>query len=173
MRRTIPAVVVILLATAGCSASTSSHPGPTAVKPTATVAAKTVKPLTAAQITQRLKSAGLGVTGVIVYTAATDENHLLGRQGGYTSKTAWVDPAAKKAGDTGGDPGGTEHGGGIEVFPTAAGAADRLNELKSFKPPLGDGYDYQTGTAVLRVSYYLTPAQEAAYKKSFDTITGS
>jgi hypothetical protein len=76
---------------------------------------------------------------------------------------AWQDPRAEEAGAghpvTADDRGGIELGGGIEVFPTMATAAQRLSYLKSFTPPLGDGYDAQAGTAILRLSQYLTPAQ--------------
>ena len=58
------------------------------------------------------------------------------------------------------------------MFPSVADAAQRLAELKSFKPPLGDGYDYQSGTAILRLSDYLTPAQARAYAAAFITTVG-
>lgn len=45
-----------------------------------------------------------------------------------------------------------------------ATAAQRLSYLKSFQPPLGDGYDIQDDTAILRLSNYLTPAQARAYE---------
>jgi hypothetical protein len=69
-----------------------------------------------------LKAAGLPVRHLIVYTASTDPNHLLGRQGGYMSKVAWQDrrAIAAGAGSPASDRGGTEFGGGIEVFPTVA-----------------------------------------------------
>ena len=76
-----------------------------------------------------MKAAGLPIKGLIIYNATTDPNHLLGRQGGYTSKAAWVDPAAVAAGagSPSGDPGGIEFGGGIEVFASVADARrDRL-----------------------------------------------
>jgi hypothetical protein len=53
------------------------------------------------------------------------------------------------------------------VFPDAASAQARYQELKGFAPPLGDGYDYLAGTALLRLSQYLTPAQASAYEKAF------
>lgn len=121
----------------------------------------------AAVIAGELAHAGLGVTKLITWTPATDPNHLMGRQGGYTSKVAWVDPAASAAGDPSNDVGGTEFGGGIEVFPDAASAQSRLAELQGFKPPFGDGYDYLAGTALLRLSNFLAPAQAAAYKAAF------
>jgi hypothetical protein len=78
------------------------------------------------------------VRRLIVYTAATDPNAGLGRQGGYTSKVAWVDRRAVKAYQAGlkqdplglspglpGDRGSVDNGGGTEVFPTAAEARQR------------------------------------------------
>ena len=95
----------------------------------------------------------MSVTQLIVYTEASDPNHLMGRNGGYTSKVAWVDPSAvaSGAGSPASDPGGIEYGGGIEVFPSQALAQARYDELKSLTPPLGDGYDYLNGDAVLRL----------------------
>jgi hypothetical protein len=124
----------------------------------------------ATQIAARLRAAGLPVTHLTVFTAVTDPNHELGRQGGYTSKVAWVDhrAVAAGAGNPASDRGGTEFGGGIEVFPTVAGSYARYQELKGLAPPLGDGYDYLAGTAVLRLSQYLTPAQAHAYRAAFE-----
>ena len=123
-------------------------------------------------IAARLRAAGLHITQLIVYNATTDPNHLLGRQGGYTSKVAWADPAAIKAGagSPGNDRGGTQFGGGIEVFPDAADAQARYEELRAFKPPLGDGYDYLAGTAILRLTQFLTPGQASRYEAEFRSI---
>ncbi|MGB7587390.1 MAG: hypothetical protein WBM00_01635 [Solirubrobacterales bacterium] len=71
------------------------------------------------------------------------------------------------------NPGGIEFGGGIEVFPSVATAARRLAYLQRFAPPLGDGYDYLSGAAILRLSNFLTPAQARAYKAAFDAAAGS
>lgn len=75
---------------------------------------------------------------------------------------------AAGAGSPSSDPGGTEFGGGIEVFATTADAQSRLAELKAFKPPFGDGYDYLAGTAILRLSNYLTPTQAAQFRSAFE-----
>jgi hypothetical protein len=160
--------VTVMLAV-GCSAG-SAHPGSQPAQAGTQSAAVPSSPPSAAVLASRLKAAGLPVTHLIVYTAATDPNHLLGRQGGYTSKVAWQDRRAIAAGagkPAGSDRGGTEFGGGIEVFPTMAAAAQRLAYLKSFQPPLGDGYDYQSGTAILRLSQYLIPGQARAYQAAF------
>lgn len=111
---------------------------------------------------------GLHVTRLIVYTTRTDPNHLLGRQGEYTSKAAWVDPAAVRdgAGNPSEDRGGIEYGGGIEVFPNASAAQARYEYLRGFKPPFGDGYDYLSGTVILRLSNYLTPTTARRYEQA-------
>src|ERR1700727_1298123 len=137
------------LALAACGSS-GTHGAPPA---TTRAAARTPS---AAALARALGQDGLQVTQLIVYTTATDPNHLMGRQGGYTSKVAWEDPKAEKAGAgkpvTADDKGSTEYGGGIEVYPTRAGAQARLEYLKGFTPPFGDGYDYLAGSAVLRLS---------------------
>jgi hypothetical protein len=53
------------------------------------------------------------------------------------------------------------------VFPTVTDAQARYHYLRGFQPPFGDGYDLLTGTAILRLSQYLTPAQARAYKAAF------
>jgi len=45
------------------------------------------------------------------------------------------------------------------TFPDAATARARYQELKCFKPPFGDGYDYLAGTEILWLSQFLTPAE--------------
>jgi hypothetical protein len=146
----------------------SSHAAVTS-HPASSHAAASPHPASGAVLASRLKAAGLLIKHLIVYTPVTDPNHEMGRQGGYTSKVAWVDPRAIKAGagNPASDRGGTEFGGGIEVFPNAAGAKARYQYLKGFKPPFGDGYDYLSGAAILRLSQYLTPAQAHAYEAAF------
>jgi hypothetical protein len=167
-------VAVTVMLAAGCSSASThsvSQPSAAVTHPAATPSpSPAAAPPTAAALASGLKAAGLPVTHLIVYNAVTDPNHLLGRQGGYTSKVAWQDERAIAAGagkPVPSDRGGTEFGGGIEVFPTVAAAAQRLAYLKSFQPPLGEGYDYQSGTAILRLSNYLTPGQAHVYRAAF------
>ena len=49
----------------------------------------------------------------------------------------------------------------------AADAAARLAYLRALKPPLGDGYACLVGSAVLRLSNWLTAAQVQAYRAVF------
>jgi hypothetical protein len=94
----------------------------------------------------------MGVKNITVYTATTDPNHLLGRQGEYTSKIEWT-----KGGED----------SGIEAFGDAADAKIRYTYLRAFRPPLGDGYDYLYRAAILRLASIYTPAQAASLKASF------
>ena len=96
--------------------------------------------------------------GYVAYTAITDPNHLLGRQGEYTSKVNWGSDGTDQTAAT---------GGSVEVFADAADAQARLQYLQAFKPPIGDGYDYLTGTALLRLAAGYTPTQAATLKTAF------
>jgi hypothetical protein len=180
MKITIGAVAVIAaFAAAGCASNPASAP-PGAVASSAPSASAAPHPASAAVLAGRLKAGGLPVRKVIVYTATTDPNHELGRQGGYTWKVAWVDRRAVKAYQAGfkqdqlgfspglpGDRGSIDSGGGIEIFPTAAEARQRADFIRGFGQPLADGYDFIVGGALLRLSQYLTPAQAQAYRADF------
>jgi hypothetical protein len=126
--------------------------------------------MTAAQVYRSLVSDGLPLSGLIVYTAATDPNHLLGRPTGYTSKCAWVDSRIAASDVTGLVKGDPSRGGSVEVSPTAAGAVARAKEILTLEkalPILGSEYDYLDGGVLIRWSQYLTPTQAAAYGAVF------
>lgn len=159
----------------------SSHPSASKASSSATTVAVSSSPTTAAATTTttqpaskgdaaavavKLKAAGLPITGLIVYNAATDPNSLLGRPGQYTSKAAWVDTRVPASAVVGDDPGDVDAGGGIEVFSEASEAKSRaayIQSLTQASPIFGVEYDYLAGDAVIRVSGKLTPAQAAAY----------
>ena len=163
MRHRRPVAAAAFIATAAailtaCSSSvlagpsSSAPPGP----PAAVAGAQAATSPAAAVIANAMH-----LPAIVVITAATDPNHLLGRQGGYTSD---VDAGPTYS------PGSTGSIG-IEVYPDAAGAARRVTYLESFTGTmLGDGYDYQAGTAILRLDSHYTPAQahtlEAAFRKA-------
>lgn len=155
--RSTAASAVVLLAVAGCSSSVgvsiSTPPVPSAST------SQQVAELTAGTVAHRLN-----LSGVVVYNATTDPNHLLGRQNGYTSKASWGNYANDNL------PEGS--GGSIEVFPTLAGAQERLTELQAFTAPFGDGYDYLVGTAILRLGSAYTPNQAYALGAKFKAIVG-
>jgi hypothetical protein len=127
------AAIAAILALSGCGGAAAGHasqppagtgsqaPAETATPPTETASqapateASTARATgAAATLTRRMKAAGLPITGVVVYNAENDPNHLLGRQNGYSSKDAWVVPTAVTAGagSPSDDPGGIQYGGG-------------------------------------------------------------
>ena len=185
----LAALACVLVACGTSSASTTGNASATPAPTVTPTASASPVPLTAAQVTQRMRAAGLPITHVIVYTAATDTNGLLGRQGGYRSKTAWVDERAiagmaRRDGETvaweksmlamvSGEKGSIKEGGGIEVYPDVAGAQERTSYLSALAGTIvGDGYDYRVGTAILRLSNDLLPSQARAYERAFAAVLG-
>jgi hypothetical protein len=94
-----------------------------------------------------------GDSPIIAYNAQTDPNQLLGRQGEYTSKVNW----------------GQYQDSSIEVFASGDDASARNDYLSGFSSGLlGDGYDHQSGAALLRLSRSYTPSQAHAIEAQFD-----
>jgi hypothetical protein len=149
-------VAVIALATGCASTVTVTKTVPASSSAAPLSSASSLASPSANLIAQRM---GLDrQPGYVAYTATTDPNHLLGRQGEYTSKVNWGSDGTDQTAAT---------GGSIEVFADAADAQARLQYLQAFKPPFGDGYDYLTGTALLRLAAGYTPTQAATLKAAF------
>lgn len=91
---------------------------------------------------------------VAVYTASNDPNHMLGRQGEYTSKINW----------------GPSRASSIEVFGTAADARARGQYVSGFRCPFGDGYDYVSGTALIRIGCDMSPVRAHKLLARFHAI---
>jgi hypothetical protein len=107
-----------------------------------------------------------------VYTADTDPSHLLGQPNGYTSKATFTDSRINSADIQEAPPGSIQAGGSVEVFADASGARLRqqfLGQRERNPPLLGSEYLFTDGTALLRVSGRLTPAQAAEYKTAFES----
>ena len=89
-RITVALALAAAIVLAGCSSGTSlpstAHSSAPSAAPS--TSATVQHPVNAAALAGQLKAAGLPVSKMIVYTATTDPNHELGRQGGYTSKVA-------------------------------------------------------------------------------------
>lgn len=148
-------VLCAALLAAGCgSSAAASTTGTTTASHHQGAAA-----MTAEQITAAMQRAGFETGKVTAYTAASDPDHLLGRQGGYVSKTEWDLPDGSFD--------------AIEVYPNAAGATKRTVYLSLFTGGLlGDGYDYQSGPDILRLSKALTPTQAVLAYSDFLTAVG-
>ena len=146
------AAAVLLTATA-CSSSSSSS-------------------LTAEQVTQKLAEKIPTVSLTKTYNAQDDPNHLLGRPNGYLTKTAFADSRIP-ADQLPEDKTQTEHGGGVEVFPDAAGAKARMDRIQEIAKSLGgmiNEYDYVKGGVLVRVSKLLTPDQAKEYETALSAI---
>jgi hypothetical protein len=89
VRVALAALAAVLLA--ACGGSSSGHRAASGHATSASSTAAPARPASAAVLAADLRAEGLPVRHLIVYTAATDPNAELGRQGGYTSKVAWVD----------------------------------------------------------------------------------
>lgn len=124
------------------------------------------KALTSENIVNIVRAAGLPIAEVTIYTAETDPNHLLGRPNQYVAKASWHDTRLPTPSDLQSIE--VSDGGGIEVWPDAAGAQRRADYITS----LGKGaaflveYDFVLGRTLLRVSKGLTPEQADAYKNA-------
>jgi hypothetical protein len=149
--RITAAVICLAAGVAGCSSHAASIPLHAGIA-SSSAAAQVAPP--AALIARRM---GLKVT---VYTAATDPNQLLGRQHQYTSKANWGNFIVGED--------SLPSGGSIEVFADPADMSKRMSYLGMFAAPLGDGWDFTHGTAILRLSPSYTPAQAKALETSFD-----
>jgi hypothetical protein len=109
------------------------------------------------------------------YTAANDSNNLLGRQGGYSSKSSLQDRRLPKISDWLSDSvSSTDGGASLECYPLGqaggVAAVQRYEYVKGFQGGLiGDGYDYEYGTCVLRLSNKLQPTQASQYQQAFVT----
>lgn len=114
----------------------------------------------AAAIIAAFKKAGLPVTEVVIYSAATDGNHLLGRPGEYVGLVSWGDKR---------DPGDGNDAGRIEFFASEPDLVARERFLRSVEvleaglpPPYI--HMYADGHALLRISTKLTSAQAEQYQ---------
>lgn len=121
--------------------------------------APAAKPLGGAGIAASLQASGLPVSDVVVHTAESDPNKLLGRPNQYTIKVNWTDTRV-----TQGDSDAT-----IEVFADEAGMKQRAAYVEAIgkNAPMFVQYIYTSAkhTAVLRVPRALTPDQAKEYEE--------
>lgn len=122
------------------------------------------------QLMAGLKAKGLPIGASFTFTADNDQNKLLGRPGQYTGKVNWNDMRIQTS-DTGPDISASD-GGSIETFATADDATRRFTYVSNIAKTGGPfaEYDYVDGTALLRVSGQLTPAQAKAYADAFTAL---
>ncbi|MEQ7125321.1 hypothetical protein ABN034_12450 [Actinopolymorpha sp. B11F2] len=167
MRKLILAVAAVALL-AGCGgAAAKDEQEPARAKPKVEQVEEKPKQPTAEQVTRQLAEAIPTVKLFRVYTAEDDPNDMLGRPGGYLSKTAFHDSRAKDEELEYLEKDAIERGGSVEMFATEQEAKQRyeyLSEVVKAAAGLVGEYDYLSGTTVVRVSRFLTPDQAKEYE---------
>ena len=144
---------------------TSTTTVTTTTSPTTTTIAAPIA-LTAAQVVDGLRAAGLPIGTVEIYDAGNDPNSQLGRPGQYTSKASFADTRIGTEVD------GVEGGGDVEAFDDPAALTKRADYLEGFadQPPIGGWYQYTAGNAILRVPFELTPDQAEQYNAALQSL---
>ncbi len=154
MKRILTLLILVLLTVSlvGCGAAQTQTPKQ-----------EEAKPQTAEEVVNALKAKGLSIDNIIVYTAETDPNSLLGRPNQYTSKVKFADTNLEQT-DTAEPTGGT-----IEFFTSNEGAKARKEYIDNFgkSMPMLVEYSYINNGVLLRLDKELTPDQASNYEKAF------
>ncbi len=156
---------VAALAVAGCG-STAPPTAPSAPAPAKQGQSRPkARAMSAAQVVQSFKRAGLPIGRTEPYTETTDPNHLLDRPGQYTSKANFIDRRVRGQGSPGPSIDSAQ-GGSVEVFATPTDAATRARYVRTVTQSASalTEYDFLQGRTLLRLSKVLTPTQANAYK---------
>ena len=164
-------VCLVLLATAPLLAGCSADTAVAGTRPTATTHRAPVGLGTAEQVAAYLEQGISSMSTSVVYTAATDPDHLLGRSGGYRSKAAFTDSRIQpgEVAGTGASP--VDLGGVIETYATAGQARARAAHLQATLSGLDAAeYHYYAGASLIRVSRILTPVQAADYQQAAEAL---
>ncbi len=112
--------------------------------------------MTAEQIVNGLKEAGLPIGATLVYTEENDSSHLIGRPNQYISRTAFADTNVEQSTYASATP----NGGQVKVFTTIA---DALSEYRSS----GAVYRYKVGNVVLYLDTEVLPENALKYQEAF------
>lgn len=157
------------LALTGCGAATRGDNSAAAAlgDNSAAAAAVAASPKDASQIAASLVSAGLKLQNIKAETAESDDNHLLGRPGQYTSKVFFYDSRHPKPGA-----GNDEGENTIEVFANAADAKRRKDYIENVTKdaPFMQQYMVLQGPVLARFDKVLLPAEVEQYKKALAQV---
>lgn len=124
--------------------------------------------LTAEDIVNKLKEKIPNIGKVVVYTAETDINELLGRPNQYTSKVQFADNRLSQEFVEEND----AVGGTVEVFENEKDMNNRKEYIESIssQASIFAEYTYSAGNALLRLDNELTPEQAKEYEEAFYEI---
>lgn len=158
----IAVVLMLVTAVSGCGTSKGK------AKSDTTTSATKSSAYTAAQIVDKLKSAGLPIGTVISYTADTDVNSMLGRPNQYISKTNFSDTTVEQ---TSSDP-NEAVGGSVETFSNSDDLQTRKTYIEGVikAMPVLNQYLYVNGNYLLRVDGAVTPDNAKKYETAFEAI---
>jgi hypothetical protein len=161
-------LLIALLSTACGGAATNSSPTTAASVAVATTSAPTPTPTPSPTprfddqvVAAAVKASSFAITDVVIYTADTDTNKLLGRPGQYIGKVSWNDPrVTSKSYET-----------TIELFADKASMDARFTYVDAIikSSPLFLQYMYRNDgrLAILRIPKDLTPTQAQTYADWF------
>ena len=126
------------------------------------------KELTAEEIVNKLKEKNSNIGKIVVYTAETDLNELLGRPNQYTSKVQFADNRLSQEFVEEND----AAGGTVEVFENEKDMNNRKEYIESIssQASIFAEYTYSAGNALLRLDNELTPEQAKEYEEAFYSI---
>lgn len=125
----------------------------------------TNKEMTAEDIANKLKENNNNIGKIVVYTAETDKNNLLGRPNQYTSKVQFADNRISQE--------FVEEdnaiGGTIEVFTNKKDMQNRKEYVESIssQASMFAQYIYSKENVLLRLEKDLTPEQAKEYEEDF------
>jgi hypothetical protein len=132
---------------------------PTVPPPTAPASQTT----SADAVLKAFQAAGIPISNIVVLTADSDSNKLLGRPNQYIAKVVWKDSRISTSGDPGIDTGGT-----LELFLNTDDLQVRKQYIEAItKSSIFAEYTYARGVMLLRLSHELTPDQAKGYEDVF------
>lgn len=153
MKRAIWAAPFLLAACGDSSETVSNIPDQPAVAPVEQYESATA-------LAEKLAQSGLPLVDIVTVTQENDDNDMLGRPNGYTSKVYFKDSRHMDAGLN------PEEQNTIEIFANEDDATARREYIEKVvkEMPMFNQYIIQSGTAVMRLDRALEPDQAAAYE---------
>lgn len=120
----------------------------------------------ASAVADRLAASGLPLMAAVAVTEDTDDNKLLGRPNGYTSKVFFHDGRHKGEGLN------PDEQNTIEVFANVDDATSRREYIEGVisEMPLFTQYIIQNGTTVLRLDKSLLPSEAKEYEEALNNL---
>jgi len=148
----------VLCLVSGCSSEPTQNTQADAAE------AKTPVPTNANEVATALKRAKLPLVNIKELSEVTDDNHLLGRPGQYTSKLFFYDARHLKGGE--GDDGENT----IEVFANPVDAKRRHDYIAAITEGVGMLTQYQIlrGPVLVRLDKLVLPTEAKAYEAALD-----